>query len=150
MRFASDARGFTLIELCVVVLVLSLIFAFAAPPYQRFNQTLQLKGAAEGVAAQINLARQKAIGTDTPQTIHFYADAYGYAYHIHNPGQPVRVGWNLPRNVVYRWDAGTLSGMRVTLQANGRASQSGMLILANARGQRDTVTVQLSGMVTVN
>ncbi len=149
MRHAEDARGFTLIELGVVVVCLSLVFAFAVPSYQSFNQTLQLQGSAQSLAAQINMARQKAINTGAGQTIHFYYGTYGFHYHIHNAGV-VGAGWNFPNGVLYSWDAGTLPGQQVTMQPNGRASQSGMVILTNPRGQRDTVRVQLSGMVLVD
>ena len=149
MRATKNARGFTLIELAVVVVVLGTILAFGVPAYQRFNQTLQLQGSAQTLAAQINMARQKAIGTGASQTIHFFYGTYGYHYHIHNAGQP-GPGWNFPKGIVYSWDSGTLPAMTVIMQPNGRADRSGMVILVNPRGLRDTVNVQLSGLVSVN
>lgn len=150
MRRHHDPRGFTLIELSVVVVILGLVLGFSVPAYQKFNQTLQLKGAAENLAGQINMARSVAISTGNPQTIHFFYGTYGYCYHIHNTGQTYGAGWNFPNGVTYRWDAGTLGSMLVTMQPNGRASQSGMVILTNRLSQRDTVNVQLSGLVLVN
>ena len=149
MRRSEDARGFTLIELGVVVVCLSLVFAFAVPSYQNFNRTLQLQGSAQNLAAQINLARQKAINTGVSQTIHFYYGTFGYHYHVHNPGV-IGPGWNFPNGILYSWDAGTLPGQAIIMLPNGRADRAGMVILTNPRGDRDTVNVQLSGMVLVD
>ena len=146
MRHSKNDRGFTLIELGIVVVVLGLIFGFGVPAYLSFNQTLQLKGSAQNLAAQINLSRQKAIDSGTPQTLHFFYGTFGYHYHIHNAGV-VGAGWNFPNGILYRWDAGTLSGMQVTMKSDGRADRSGMVILTNRRGDRDTVDVQMSGLV---
>lgn len=147
-----EARGFSLIEMSVVILLMGIIAAFSIPAYVKFNQSLQLKGAVANLAGQLQLARQKAMATGTPQIMHFNEGTYNYDYHIHNDpsGQP-DAGWKFPTNVTYVWSVGTLGGTphQVTMGADGRASQSGMVILQTLGGLQDTINVQLSGLVLV-
>jgi len=141
-----DARGFTLVEMAVVILIIGIIAAFSIPAFLKLNKSLQLKGSVQQVAGQLQLARQKAMATGVPQTMHLYAGTYGVDYHIHNPGLPPSGMWKFPRGVSYLWSTGTLSSQMVILKADGRADRSGMVILQSGT-LRDTVTVQLSGMV---
>ena len=147
-RTLRDPRGFTLIEMAVVILILGVLAAFSFPAYLRFNQTMQLKGSLQNLAGQIQLARQKAIATGVSQLLHFQAGTFGWDYHTHTPGQPI-IGWKLPRNVTYLWSAGTLTAQTLWMQADGRADRSGMVILQTPQGLRDTVNIQLSGLVLV-
>lgn len=141
-----DARGFTLVEMAVVILIIGIIAAFSVPAFLKLNKSLQLKGSVQQVAGQLQLARQKAMATGTPQIMHLYAGTYGVDYHIHNTGQPPTGMWKFPPGVSYLWSGGTLADQRVTMKADGRADRSGMVILQSG-SLRDTVTVQLSGLV---
>ena len=141
-----DERGFTLVEMAVVILIIGIIAAFSVPAFLKLNKSLQLKGSVQQVAGQLQLARQKAMATGTPQIMHLYAGTYGVDYHIHNQGQPPTGMWKFPRGVSYLWSGGTLADQRVTMKADGRADRSGMVILQSG-ALRDTVTVQLSGLV---
>lgn len=144
-----EARGFTLLEMSVVILLMGIIAAFVVPAFLKLNRSLALKGAVNNVAGQIQLARAKAMATGVAQTMHFNETGYDSDYHIHNPGQPVGGSWKFPKNVTFVWGTGTLGGTphQVTMGPDGRASQSGKIILQNTAGLRDTVDVQLSGLV---
>ena len=143
-----EARGFTLLEMSVVILLIGIIAAFGIPAYVKFNRSLQLKGAVANMAGQLQLMRQKAMATGTTQTMHLYAGTYESDYHIHNdPSGLPDAKWSLPKNVTYLWSTGTLSGQMVQMTADGRADRSGMVILQTLGGLQDTVNVQLSGLV---
>ncbi len=142
-------RGFTLIEMTVVILVIGVIAAFSLPTYLRFNRSLQLKGTVQNLAGQLQLARQRAIATGATQMIHLYANNYGVDFHVHNTGQPPTGLWKFPKGVTYLWSTGTLSESKVQMYPDGRADRSGMVILQTTDGLRDTVNVQLSGLVLV-
>ena len=147
IRKPRHTRGFTLIELAIVILVLGLVATFTVPALLRINTSLQLKGASQNLAGQLQLARQKAMATGVPQIMHLYQGTYGVDYHIHNTGEGPTGGWKFPTNVSYVWSVGTLASQMVTMNPDGRADRSGMVILQTDGGLADTINVQLSGLV---
>lgn len=136
----SSTRGFTLVEMAVTILVLGLIFAFSIPAFRSVSASQQLKGATENIAAQLRLAREKAIATGIDQPMHF--SPFDSDYHIHYLSGEIPVRWKLPRGITYY-----SVGVQPTLLRDGRASASGEIILRDERGYRDTVSVQMSGLV---
>ena len=54
-------RGFSLLELIVVLVLLSLSIALIAPSLSRFSKSVELKGAAKKVAAILRYYRSEAI-----------------------------------------------------------------------------------------
>ena len=141
------SSGFSLIEMMVVVALMGIIAAFSIPAMTGMNRTQRLNSAVEGVAGQLRLAREIAIGTGKPQTMHytlgFVVNGRVTDYHIHNAA--VGTTWKLPRGISYYWGAGTSSSY--TFRNDGRSSASGMVILQDTGGRRDTVSVQTSGLV---
>jgi len=146
-------RGFTLIELSFVILFMGILFAASIPAYNSFRKTQDLKGATSNVASQLRLAREKAIATGEPQIMHFTYQWSGCDYcdyHIHNSA--VGAKWTLPKGVSYLWSSGTISSLQMNKSGHTTAPGSsnplsGMIILQNQRGLRDTVIVQASGLV---
>lgn len=135
------SHGFTLVELAVTILVLGLLFAFSVPAYQNISASYQLKGATENIAAQLRLAREKAIATGVDQPMHFTPNYLDSDYHIHI-GSFLPAKWKLPKGITYY-----SIGVNPTMKKDGRSLGSGMVILQDSRGNRDTVSVQLSGLV---
>ena len=138
----SRTRGFTLVEMAVAILVLGLLFAFSIPAYQNVSSSYQLKGATENIAAQLRLAREKAIATGMEQPMHFTPNYLNSDYHIHYPSGFIPAKWKLPRGIRY-----FSVSVNPTMYKDGRVSASGDIILQDTRGIRDTVSVQMSGLV---
>ena len=140
-------RGFTMVEMAVTILVLGLLFAFSIPAYQNISSTYQLKGATENVAAQLRMAREKAIATGYDQPFHVAPswtdpiDGVISDYHIHYPTGFCPAKWRLPRGITF------YSAISPTMRKDGRSSGSGFIILRDRRGFRDTVSVQISGLI---
>ena len=135
-------HGFTLLELMVVVAVMGIVLAFTIPAIKTFNTSQDLKRASAGVRDQLTLAHEKAISTGQTQTIRFMANFQNSDYHIWD-GTTASPSWKLPSGVTY--DAGTTDTYRMT--NDGQCLDSGLIILKNARGDKDTVSVRLSGLV---
>jgi prepilin-type N-terminal cleavage/methylation domain-containing protein len=138
-----DTRGFTLIELAITVLVLGLVFTFSIPAYHSISASYQLHGATENIAAQLRLAREKAISTGADQPMHFTPSFLGSDYHIHY-ASGVGAMWKLPNGISYY--AVTVNP---TMHPDGRSSGSGIVVLQDTRGKKDTVSVMTSGLVLV-
>jgi hypothetical protein len=78
------------------------------------------------------------------QQMDFSPDSLGTDYHIHD-SNGLATGWKFPRGITYA----TSGFQSVTMLNTGRASTSTFIVLQNTRGNRDTVSVQASGLVTV-
>lgn len=144
MSAHSSTRGFSLIELLIVVTIMGIMLGLSIPSYQRYLASASLKGARREIASEIQQLRARAMATHVAQTIHFALDSIGARdFHVHNG--TVTASWDLPRGITYA--SGSSAGL--TLNTDGRASTSTYIILRDSRGQRDTVSVQLSGLVLV-
>jgi prepilin-type N-terminal cleavage/methylation domain-containing protein len=131
------SRGYTLVEMVMTVLVLSLVMAFSVPAFVRFSKTYDLQGASENLAAELRLTRERAIATGTNQTMHFDTDGW----HVQDGAIQIP-GKKLPNGVTW-----LTIGVTPTFTPNGRASSGGLVVLQNSLGQRDTVSVQASGLI---
>ena len=140
----SSTRGFSLVEMAIVILIFGMLFAFSIPAYQRINGSNQLKGTTENLAAQLRMARVKAMSTGMSQPMHFTANYLNSDYHIHYLSGFIPAKWKFPRGITYY-----SIGLNPTMQPDGRSDQSGIVILQDQRGNRDTVSVLASGLVLV-
>lgn len=141
----SRTSGFTLVEMAVVILIFGMLFAFSIPAYQSINRSYQLKGATENLAAQLRMARSKAMATGVDQPMHFSPNnPVNSDYHIHLASGVIPAKWKFPRGITYY-----SIGLNPTMKSDGRSDQSGLVILQDTKGNRDTVSVLTSGLVLV-
>lgn len=135
-------RGFTLVEMAVVILIFGLLIGFSIPAFQRISNSNQLKGTTQNIAAQLRMARSKAMSTGVDQPMHFTANYLNSDYHIHFASGYIPAKWKFPRGITY-----FSIGVQPIMYKDGRASGSGNVILQDQRGNRDTVSVLTSGLV---
>jgi len=137
----SSMRGFSLVEMAIVVLVMGMLLTFAIPSFRSLSDSYQLRGTAENIAGQFRLAREKAIGTGADQQLQFRSPKTYKSLQ----GASIVATWALPVGISYVWVTGTDSNY--TVARDGRMDKSGLIILRDRRGYRDTISVQLSGLV---
>ena len=70
------SRGFTLIELLTVIFMIGLFSAFAVPGIMSWRDAAKLRGAAENLKGNLELAKMKAIQENGPVAVHFREDTY--------------------------------------------------------------------------
>ena len=70
-RQNAKARGFTLVEFLMVIVILATVTAIGAPRYANALANYRAEAAARRVVADINLARSRAVMKSTSQTITF-------------------------------------------------------------------------------
>ena len=132
-------RGFSLVEMAIVVVVMGLVLAFSVPTMMNMSASQQLKGATENFAVQMRLAREKAIATSVQQPMRIVSTTQ---YQI-VPASGIASTWTLPRGITI------VSGTNVSYRmgADGHCDNSGLVVFRNARGLQDTVSIQVSGLV---
>jgi prepilin-type N-terminal cleavage/methylation domain-containing protein len=140
----SQSAGFSLIELGVVLVVISIVLAFGAAGFGKYMDDASLNGATDHIASTLLLTRDRAMATRASQTMRFEAGYQGTDYRV-EIGGVMAAGWKLPNRITYNWASGTVTA--VTMTPDGRCSTSGLIILQNPRGRLDTVSVLSSGLV---
>lgn len=68
------AQGVTLVELLVTVAIIAILLAMGAPSFQTFIQNTQIRTAAEGMLAGLNLARTEALRRNTRVSLWLVTD----------------------------------------------------------------------------
>lgn len=85
----SRKRGFTLIELMLVIAVMGILLMVGLPQYSIWMQNLRIRGAAESVQNGLQIARATAISRNTQAMLVFRPASLSYfVYTLPNPGTP--------------------------------------------------------------
>ncbi|MGC4034220.1 MAG: prepilin-type N-terminal cleavage/methylation domain-containing protein [Tepidisphaeraceae bacterium] len=78
IRRPAHLRGFTLIELILVLIVLSVVMAIAAPSLRGWGQGQKLRNVADDFLSATRYARTQAVTTATPYAIELNASDNSY------------------------------------------------------------------------
>ena len=148
-------RGFTMIELLVVVAFIGILAAVGYPYFESYLQNASLKGGAQELAAIINNARELAIARNTTVCVSLSGQKPLYVTGVSNTctGGTTFVGMNTASD-------GTMTlanSIRITgTTANaaftslGVAVQSGTYTVSNpTNGRTMSVVVSAAGRVTI-
>ncbi|MCI0511113.1 type IV fimbrial biogenesis protein FimT [Chromohalobacter marismortui] len=74
LRHVSHHRGFSLLELLIVLVIFAILASIAVPSFQRLQQRQQLTAASNELVAALRLARGEAIMRETEVTLCASAD----------------------------------------------------------------------------
>ncbi len=143
MNRGKIIRGFSLIELLIVVAIFGIVAGMASLTWQRIVANGALRTAARDLAADIALYRQKAVGEGVEYVVTFNVGDNNYTI---NPGNIVKSPASFGSGCAIA--ATTFSGDVVTIQARGLLS-NGTLTMANTRGSTATMTVDAAGRTRV-
>jgi prepilin-type N-terminal cleavage/methylation domain-containing protein len=144
-RLAGSRRGFTLMELLLVVVVIGILLAITAPGITAALNRRNVRGATAGFEALFRRARSTAIGQRLPATITFASGVASVS--VVRNGSTITVGQNLDFANQY---GVTLSTSSVTLQVEPTGlvlSGTPFVVIANKGDAADTVRVTGYGRV---
>lgn len=150
-------QGFTLLEALVVILLMTLISAFAAPNLISWHSKAKLKGAVNNLKGNLELARLKAIQANGPVAVNFAGSGYkifrdnGESIGVHDAGEEFFGISSLPKGVRIDLSSTTfaddgLGGKRTRFKGRGTAI-SGTVFLVNSKGTVKKVIVSSMGRI---
>jgi len=148
-RLHRDQRGFTLLELIIVMVILTIVGSIAYGAFQQMAINANLKTAARDIVSDFNLIRQRAMAENVPLSITF--DAVMNSYDVPQPG-----GATLTKNlasygadIVFGSPPDFSGGSVITFQPRGTTAQWGTVSLRNSRNSTATITVNSTGRANV-
>jgi prepilin-type N-terminal cleavage/methylation domain-containing protein len=155
-----NEKGFSLIELAIVVLVAGIVLAFTTPSINRFLVQARLRDAASRVSGEMRLARQKAV-TNSSRTwflpannsnVYWMGEQRWTGGNVENASSFATTTWKGPYTLpsTVRIIQANWGGLTYFWYApNGRPVASGSMKLVSTVGAPDTLTVNvdLSGSV---
>jgi prepilin-type N-terminal cleavage/methylation domain-containing protein len=146
----KNSKGFTLVEMAIVIALLSILATIAVPAWQNYTTNTKLKDAARQVAGDIMNTRHRAIAENTSvYRITFNTNNNSYTLSRTDSGATL---WTKP---LYAKDDGNafqsvnFSGNSfINFQGRGTVSV-GSIVLKNKLNSTATITVQLTGRTYV-
>jgi prepilin-type N-terminal cleavage/methylation domain-containing protein len=155
-----QSRGFTLIELMMVVVVAGFVLAMAIPAFGSFRDTMLLGQARSQVQQDLRMARQVAVTRHCPVLVSFgngstTTDVTNYTIHFDTNGdRTVQSG----ERRFYRTMPSKSKLSRVTLSPVDTVefdmsgvlwpgTTGGTIVLRTPRGKTDTLLVSAAGII---
>lgn len=150
MIAAARRRGFTLLELIVVVGLLVLIGSFLIPTYQILLSQLELSTAVDQVAEQVRLAQQKTVTEQVIYGVTFTSGASTVPLFLYNSGNGTKTTQStitLPSNIIINVVSFS-SHADIRFATSGAPNYSGYLTLKDTvRSKSREIDIRPSGTV---
>ena len=113
----QQRRGFTMIEIVLVLVIISTAMALSAPSLRGWGQGAKLRDASEQFVSATRWSRAQAIATATPHRIDVDAATASYSVTVQRGSEHVPVAGDLGRPTVLP------EGYRIQLASGGEDAQ---------------------------
>jgi type II secretion system protein H len=152
----TDQRGFSLIEMMVSLILMTILFGVAVPAMSRYMRTHEVLGAANNLAADMRLTRQRAVAEANNWIFSWDLGAGTYRMHdddnnngTEDSGERIEEK-TLDGDVKLDDGASPFADPEVTFLPNGAASENGQLKVSGADGLERTIElIRPTGLVKV-
>lgn len=153
----NPSRGFTLVEMLIVIAILGIVLGIAAPNLSRYRHNVNLREAARDISAEMNLCRQRAITENSRYRISF--DFHGRTYTVSRlpdgaaAWQDLSTGSLGGGNALISFSSTTFSESppASTFLPRGTAVAGGALVIEHSKSpRRATITLNITGRVRVD
>lgn len=150
-----NTRGFTLIEIIIVLVLLAIVAVIALPTFQRLVVNSPLKTATRDLMAEIALQKERAIAESRQYRI--VLDVNGNSYDIQQCANTGSIcnSWNsIQVKNLNRYandisfDTGGTTVTNYIFQTRGTVT-NGTIVLRNSRNSTATITINIAGRTNV-
>lgn len=141
--YSEETKGFTIIELLIVVLLISVLLIMGVPALQRSLSLSRLESTAQQILTELNVARTLSVSRNA--TFQFTLDSSARSFRVTDPNsdQHPRLARKLERGV-----RAYVSGSQpIEFYSRGYA-RGGVVTLSTDLGLTIVITVSNSGTVT--
>lgn len=136
-RYHSHGRGFTLIELMLVLVLMAMMFTLTPPLMHKAFPALKLKAAARDLVQEIRYVQQSAVLSGSESKIRFQLQHDQYQSDLVNQGE-VR---QLPEGISFNADSADRRQLVLVLHFYPDGSSSGGLIRLGNKTRGFVITV---------
>lgn len=140
-----NKRGFNLLEVLIVVLVMAVIITVSLPFYRAFGLNQDLKAVSRVLATDLRYAQQLAVTTQVNQSVIITTSTNTYI--IKNLATQATIRTVIIKNSVTIQSITDLPNNTVTFNATGAATSSGTIILKSINERQATIEIKPSGYV---
>ena len=155
-RRRHNCRGFSLIELTVVVCIVAIIAAITTPPLLRWRTNAKLRGAASNLTGDLELAKMRAIRENSYVAVLFSNDGYTIFVDngadagdwIEDEDEALLRERTFPAGVSIKTPT-SFSSDRTRFAGRGVPENTGTVTLLSASGQEKAINVNRLGKITL-
>ena len=144
------ARGFSLMELMIVMLIVGVLMGFAVPAFTDFMQTSRLRSASSGLYEALVIARSEAIKRNASVAVSPAAGGWADGWSVKSGTTTLKV-WQPEAGLTYRdSDSATPPG-DITYGLNGRIGGAREIVVYSASSRASAarcVTIDAGGRVS--
>ena len=156
----KTSKGFSLVELIIVMAIIGIVLAIASPSFYKYRQNTNLKEAARDLAGDISFWRQTSVAENVRYRIVFDQPSNSYTIQRESPansGTYVDVSTKSPASIssaIIIMDGASAPSFTggvayITIQPRGTMSAGTVSLQHTSRLSTSTITTNLMGKVNV-